>query len=167
VIKITNIPTHPSNNNNTTTTMASLALRNRAALDSMWASLGSLSATSPPSAFTQCAAYFTPDAKAYLLGMEAPPSVGREAIVQTYQSLVTYWGIVERKVIFSAEGKTENDNASGSVIVNTMVNKLKIAGKDLEGVNECEVVVFEGGLIKEYQLFVDPSPIMKILTGSS
>jgi hypothetical protein len=54
-------------------------------------------------------------------------------------------------------------SADGKQIVQTMVNHLKIAGQDVDGFRECEVVLFsEKGLITEYLLYVDPSAIIAV-----
>ena len=101
--------------------------------------------------------FFTPDCKAYLLGMAAPPSIGREGVVAALKQVITYWSLPQRRVLSRAVSQ------DGTTIVAEMDNVITIAGETLDHFAEIEVAQYEGNLIKEYRLYVDPTPITKVL----
>jgi hypothetical protein len=127
-------------------------------LDAMWAAIIGLTTESPASSFEAYADFFEPDAVVYFMGVDAPPSVGREETISKIKELLTFWALLERKVVTSAV-----DEKQRTVAV-SMSNKLRIAGKVLEDFKECEIVSFsEKGLIQKYELYADPTPIKDLL----
>jgi hypothetical protein len=142
----------------TTAKMSSANQQHEATLDKMWKAVIALKPTSSDADFEAAVAFFTPEAKAYINGMIAPPAEGRAAIVATFKQLVQFWAMdVHRvgKVAYSADGKT---------VMREMKNRLLIAGEPVEDFIETESADFDDeGLIKEYRLHTDSSPVMAVL----
>ena len=117
----------------------------------------SLTPTSSAADVQHTASFFAPTAVVYLSGMGQPPSTGHAELVANTQKLISYWAMVEHKIV------THVQQPDGKVIVNTMDNTLSIMGELVEGFKECEVVTFdEDGKIVRYELYVDPGPIMQV-----
>jgi hypothetical protein len=128
-------------------------------LDDMWAILETLGPDSTEEELKNFAGLFDKDAKVYFNGMGGPPSVGHEAILETLTGLLNYWKPLERRVT------TKAFSEDGMSITAAMDNRMLIVGKELNHVPECEVVAFskESGLIKLYELFIDPTEITAIM----
>jgi hypothetical protein len=131
-------------------------------LEASWALLATFTPGTPTSSLAEYAAFFEPDAVVHLMGITAPPAVGREAIITTLQSILTSWDLVERKVVTSVVDEKRR------TVANSMSNKLRIRDKVLDAFLECEVVSFsERGLVQKYELYTDPAPILALLGGGS
>jgi hypothetical protein len=131
-------------------------------LEATWSLLATFTAETSTSSLAEYTAFFEPDAVVYLMGSTAPPAIGREALTTTLQSILTYWGLIERKVLTSVVDEKRR------TVANSMSNKLRIGDKILDDFLECEVVTFsERGLVEKYELYTDPAPIAAILGGGS
>jgi hypothetical protein len=127
-------------------------------LEAMWTHIATLKGDSPDSAFEKYGSFFAPDGEFYSRGPAAPPAVGREAIAGAIKGLLTFWALLDRTVVTRAVDEERK------VVATSMSNRLRIAGTVVEGFMECEIVSFsEDGLIKKYELFSDPSPLLPLL----
>jgi hypothetical protein len=131
-------------------------------LEATWSLVATFTAETSTSSLAEYTAFFEPDAVVYLMGSTAPPAIGREALTTTLQSILTYWGLIERKVLTSVVDEKRR------TVANSMSNKLRIGDKILDDFRECEVVTFsERGLVEKYEIYTDPAPIAAILGGGS
>lgn len=106
-------------------------------------------------------AYLSPDCVLFFGGMGAPASQGIEAAVADLKKIMSYWQLLERRVL--AEGL----DAHGKTAFVTMNNCLAILGQKVE-LPETEVVTFdEEGKISRYELYCDPSPIKAIFASKA
>ncbi|KAL1874362.1 hypothetical protein VTK73DRAFT_445 [Phialemonium thermophilum] len=134
-------------------------------LDAFWLAVKALSPTAPASAFEKYGSFLAPDCIVYQSGMGQPPSRGREAAVKAMRALLGYWELVEYRVRSRASSAP---SAAGGrrIIVHEMDNKLRILGRTVEHFGETEVVEYDdNGLIVEYRLYCDPSPIREIFAS--
>jgi ketosteroid isomerase-like protein len=138
--------------------MPATAAANEKALQKLWDLIATLSATSSDADFEAIGALFADNTTAYMNGMSAPPAKGRAGVVAGFRQLVQFWAIAESRVtgVFSAP--------DGRTVVREMANRLLIVGESVDDYKEAEVVEFdEQGLISQYRLYCDSSPIMAIL----
>jgi len=129
----------------------------------MWEFLLAAKKETPASYMDGYAQFFEDDAVVYLQGFSSPPSVGKAGVVEGIKGLHTFWGIIKRRVTVSAvAGDVPN------TIIFGMDNDLRIGDKVAEHFHELEVITYsEKGLIKEYKLYADPTPIMALLAPPS
>jgi hypothetical protein len=133
------------------------AKANSATLKAMWETMVSFTLASSIDEISKITTYFEPDTTAYINGITAPPAKSHQELIETVQNLVRFWKMQQLNVT------NEIVSADGKKIVRTMINHIMIAGQDIEGFNECEVVLFsENGLIKEYLLYLDPTDVMAV-----
>jgi len=136
-------------------TQAEMIAKNEA----MWDFLIKAKKETPLSYFDGYGQFFEDDAVVYLTGMVQPPCIGKAGAVESIKALHGYWGMIKRRVTVSAVA-TDIPNT----VIFGMDNDLRIADQVLEHFHELEVVTFsEKGLIKEYKLYCDPTPVMGIL----
>jgi hypothetical protein len=84
-------------------------------------------------------AYLSPDCVLFFGGMGAPASQGIEAVVTDLKKVLTYWQLIERRVL--AEGLS----ADGNTVFAAMNNRLSILGQHIE-LPETEVEKVEAAL---------------------
>jgi len=138
-----------------TSRILKMASTNSTTLEAMWSFMATLTPTTPDAELQALTKFYEPTATVYLNGMTQLPCTSHESLIATTKALMTYWALSERKVTSHVE--------TGGIVVNTMLNKLLIMGELVEDFHECEVVTFsERGLVQEYLLYCDPSPIMKV-----
>ena len=136
--------------------------QNNKTLTEMWDFLGTLTPTPSEADLEKLTSFYEPNAICYLSGMEQPPTTNNETLIQAVKTLMTFWAILERKVTKTVAGE------EGKLVVNAMENKLRIAGQELEGFHEVEMVTFsKKGRIQVYQLWADPTRIMAVLSGGA
>jgi hypothetical protein len=129
---------------------------NSATLEAMWSYMAALTSSSSDAELQGITKFYEPTATVYLNGMSQPPCTSHESLIATIKVLVAYWAISERKVTSHVEDR--------GTVVNTMLNELLVVGEPVKEFHECEMAKFsEEGLIKEYLLYCDPSPIMMVL----
>lgn len=124
-----------------------------ARLDAFWALVVSLRPDSSPSTWDEFGSYIAPDGVLYLSGLSAPPSKGRDGAVEAMKTLVTFWGMPERRVT----ARTVSED--GWTTVSDMENHITIFGESIEKFQELEVVQWEGqeattAVMKSYRLYV-------------
>ena len=125
-------------------------------LTNWWKLVQAIKANSTAADFEKVTSYLADDCIIYFNGMVTKPARGKEAVIETLKALTTYWKLIERRV--TAQGADE----SGNVLFASMYNRLEILGEPLD-FYETEVVRFnEAGLIEEYELYCDSSPIKAI-----
>lgn len=95
-------------------------------LEATWSLVATFTAETSTSSLADYTAFFEPDAVVYLMGSTAPPAIGREALTTTLQSILTYWGLIERKVLTSVVDEKRR------TVANSMSNKLRIGDKILD-----------------------------------
>lgn len=124
----------------------------------MWKLMGSFTSTPSEADLERLTELYEPDAVLFLMGMSTPPTTSYSELQATVKGLMGYWALLERKVTTNVE--------NGNAIVNSMDNRLSIAGTVVESFLECEVVLFsDRGRIMRYELFCDPAPLMAVLGG--
>ncbi|KAF2098221.1 hypothetical protein NA57DRAFT_77013 [Rhizodiscina lignyota] len=129
-------------------------------LTSYWDGIKALKPDSPQSEYDKVLSYCTPDATSYFAGMGAPPSKGQAEFLASLKSLTQYWALLDRRIVTEAA----TSNGLTTTVIVEMDNRLRIMGEELD-FPELEVVEFNGeGLIANYRLYCDPSPIRDIIT---
>ncbi|KAK75237.1 nuclear transport factor 2 family protein [Bordetella bronchiseptica] len=130
-------------------------------LSDWWKAIQGLMLESPEADWKAMTAYLSPDCVLFFGGMGAPASQGIEAAVADLKKIMSYWQLLERRVL--AEGL----DAHGKTAFVTMNNCLAILGQKVE-LPETEVVTFdEEGKISRYELYCDPSPIKAIFASKA
>jgi ketosteroid isomerase-like protein len=128
-------------------------------LSDWWKTVQGLKPQSPAADWDAMTAYLSPDCVLFFGGMGAPASQGIEAAVTDLKKVLTYWQLLERRVL--AEGASTH----GRTIFAAMNNRLSILGQPVE-LPETEVVTFdEDGKIARYELYCDPGPIKAIFAS--
>jgi len=89
-------------------------------LSSWWDVIKNLTADSPEEDWRTMTDYLAPDCIVYFGGMAAPASEGPEAVVADLKKVLSYWKMVERRVL------TEGVDASGTTIFVSMNNRLGV-----------------------------------------
>lgn len=131
-------------------------------LDAVYNLIETLSPDSPSSKFEEFAAFFAPNAKAWLKNMREYDSlgVGRQEIINKLKSIMTekHWRIAEREVIASAV------SADGSRLFCETRKRLDVCGQPIDPFPEVEIAVFNAeGLITELRLYCCWSPIASVI----
>lgn len=126
-------------------------------LSAWWDTIAALRVDSPTEDWDTMTAYLADDCVVHFSGMGAPASVGHDAVVADLRQVLTYWRLVERRVVSHAV------DAAGSTVLAGMSNLLEIRGQALEFA-EAEVVTFDAdGKIDRYEFYCDPTPIKELL----
>ncbi|KAK7417077.1 hypothetical protein QQX98_004838 [Neonectria punicea] len=133
------------------------AINVHAKLDELWALISTLKADSPQEEWDRFVSHLNPDIIMYQKGMNEPPSHGREEVVAGFKNLLSFWGMLERRVL------SQGVDAAGTTAFANMNNRLSICGEELDFA-EMEVVKFDDqGRVLEHRLYCDPAPIMAIV----
>ncbi|KAH7156606.1 hypothetical protein EDB81DRAFT_787495 [Dactylonectria macrodidyma] len=128
-----------------------------AKLDELWGFISTLKADSPQEEWDRFALYLSPDIIMYQKGINEPASHGREEVVAGFKNLLSFWAMVERRVL------SQGVDAAGTTAFANMNNRLAIFGEEIDFA-EMEVVKFdEEGRVLEHRLYCDPAPIMAII----
>ncbi|MET7458385.1 nuclear transport factor 2 family protein [Streptomyces sp. NPDC005574] len=125
-------------------------------LSAWWDTIAGLTPHSPQADWDAMTAYLADDCVLYFGGMGAAASVGVDAVVADLKKTLTYWRMVERRVL------SHGLDAEGTTVFASMNNRLEILGEPID-YPETEVVTFDGaGKIARYELYCDPSPIKAV-----
>ncbi|KPM42440.1 hypothetical protein AK830_g4092 [Neonectria ditissima] len=132
-----------------------------AKLDELWDLIKTLKADSSQEEWDKFASHLSPDVIMYQKGMNEPPSRGREEVVAGFKNLLSFWAMVERRVL------SQGVDAAGTTAFANMNNRLSVFGEEIDFA-ETEVVKFdEEGRVLEHRLYCDPGPIMAIAQKKS
>lgn len=130
-----------------------------AILSAWWEAIAALDLDSPQKDWDAMTSYLADDCVVYFGGMGSPATVGVGAVDADLRKILTYWRLVERRVL------TRGADAAGTTIFASMNNRLEILGEALD-FPETEVVTFdEEGRIARYELYCDPAPIAALIAA--
>ena len=128
-------------------------------LNKFWTVVHKLKPDSPAQVWDELTALLSPQCAIHLMGVDAPASHGPTEVISGFKTMTSTWSLKERRVVTSAL------SADGRTAVNEMDNHITILGVDLEHFRETEIVDFDdAGLILNYRLYTDPSPVAKIFS---
>ncbi|HWJ65282.1 MAG TPA: nuclear transport factor 2 family protein [Nocardioides sp.] len=131
------------------------------ALSAWWDTVRDLRADSPQQDWERMTAHLADDCVLYFGGLGAPASVGVDAVVADLKQTLSYWRMVERRVL--AHGLS----ADGSTVFASMNNRLEILGDGID-FPETEVVTFDDEQkITRYELYCDPTPIKAVFAAKN
>lgn len=130
-------------------------------LDDFWAVVKTLKTTSSEEDFAKLSDYIAPKSTLHISGMNSRAAEGPEGVIAEMKALVQTWGLNERRVLVRAV------SADGRTVVSEMNNLITILGEEIE-FPETEVVEFDAdGLIVNYRLYADPTPILNVFKAKS
>ena len=136
-----------------------MATNHHETLTRFWAVVYKLRPDSPADTWHELTALVSPECVIHLMGVAAPPSRGPAELIASFKTLTSTWALKERRVVSTAL------SADGRTAVGEMDNHIVVLGTDLEHFRETEIVEFDdAGLILNYRLYLDPSPVMKIFS---